>query len=75
MAELTAKFGKPTTSAVVRKQNGFGKTFAVIQAFWRRSDGEITFTGAIDAETGDITVKTYAYVAQEQRERSAGAHL
>jgi hypothetical protein len=75
MAELTAKFGKPTASKIDHEQNGYGARFDVIQAIWKRADGEVSFVGAIDSETGDITVKSNAYIAEEQREQSAGAHL
>ena len=75
LAELTAKFGPPTTHDVEREQNGLGATFDVIVATWTRGDGRIEFTGATSSNSGIISVEFNAYLLREQHRKDAGAHL
>ena len=75
LLEITEKFGPPTTKSIEHEQNGFGAKFDVINAVWKRADGVIDFISIVDPETGVITIKSKAFLAREQQEINAGAHL
>lgn len=49
LAQLSEKFGRPTTINSIPKQNAMGASFKVYEAEWRLPTMTVSFSGALDA--------------------------
>jgi hypothetical protein len=58
-SDLKAKYGKPTALRTSGAQNGFGASFGVIHAIWKRPGLIVIFDGATDElDEGSVTIDT-----------------
>jgi hypothetical protein len=71
LADLKAKFGKPTKARVDKMRNGFGARWDEIFAEWRIGDAVIIFVGG-DLESGGIILETRARYDAEHTTKSPG---
>jgi hypothetical protein len=73
MQALTAKYGNPEASRIVKKQNSFGAAISSIEATWHVEGVWLFFTGAESMGSGNLWIRSDKMVRKIEDEDRARA--